>query len=254
MNLPLNPPPLADRDSALFVDFDGTLVDLALTPDAVAVSAEVPDLLQRLRTLLDGAVAVVSGRPVAQIDRLLQPLKLCAAGVHGVERRGADGQLQRQVTVDLRPAATLVGSLVDAHPGLRLEQKDGAIALHYRLVPTLEPLCLHTMTQALAITRGMMLMHGKMVIEMKPQGTSKGLAVQAFMQEAPFLNRRAWFFGDDVTDESGFEAVLALGGVAVKIGAGPTLAPHRLADPAAVHRWLSSTAAHLSAPTRKATP
>jgi trehalose 6-phosphate phosphatase len=253
MSLLLNPPPLADRDCALFLDFDGTLVDLALTPEAIAVSAEVPGLLQRLRILLDGAVAVVSGRPVAQIDRLLQPLKLLAAGVHGVERRGADGELRRQGTADLRPAAALVRSLVDAHPGLRLEEKDGAMALHYRLLPTLEPLCRHTMAQALALAPGMMLMHGKMVIEMKPQGASKGLAVQSFMQEAPFLHRRAWFFGDDVTDESGFEAVLAMGGVAVKVGAGPTRAPHRVADPAAVHQWLSSTAAHLSATSHQAT-
>ncbi len=244
----MKPPPLAAEDGALFVDFDGTLVDLALTPVAVTVQAEVPNLLQRLRVLLNGAVAVVSGRPVAQIDHLLQPLKLCAAGVHGVERRGADGVTQRLPTIDLRPAAALVRSLVEAHPGLRLEEKEGALALHYRLARELEPLCLHTMNQALALTRDMALMHGKMVIEMKPQAASKGAAVRAFMHEAPFQRRRPWFFGDDVTDESGFEAVLSMGGVAVKVGAGPTLADHHLPDPAAVHRWLASTAARLSTP------
>lgn len=241
----MNPPSLARRDDALFVDFDGTLVDLALTPDAVRVHPDLPLLLARLQGLLDGAVAVVSGRPVAQIDHLLQPLSVCAAGVHGVERRGADGQLQRMNVDGLQPAAALVHAVVDAHPGLRLEIKPGAIAMHYRQASGLQQLCLDTMSQALALTDGMMLMHGKSVVEMKPHGASKGQAVRSFMNEAPFRGRRRCFFGDDVTDESGFEAVLALGGVAVKIGAGATLAGHRMADPAALRSWLSSTVAQL---------
>jgi trehalose 6-phosphate phosphatase len=207
-----------------------------------------PALLAAIERRLGGAVAVVSGRPGAQIDHHLQPLTLCAAGVHGVERRGADGRLQRVDSADLRSATALVRAVVDAHPGLRLESKAGAIALHYRLAPALAELCLKTMAQALALTRGMVLMHGKMVVEMKPQGVSKGEAVRAFMLEVPFRDRRPWFFGDDVTDENGFEAVLALDGVAVKIGAGDTLAPHRLADPAALHGWLRASAARLGAP------
>jgi len=241
------PLPLVTPDSALFVDFDGTLVDLAPTPGAVVVHPELPALLRTIDQRLGGAVALVSGRPVAQIDQLLQPLTLCTAGVHGVERRGADGRLQRLQSADLRQATALVRAVADAHPGLRLESKSGAIALHYRLAPALAQLCLETMAQALALTRGMMLMHGKMVVEMKPQAVSKGAAVRAFMQEAPFRQRRPWFFGDDVTDEDGFEAVLSLGGVAVKIGDGETLAPHRLADPAALHGWLRASAARLAA-------
>lgn len=248
----MNPPPLARRDDALFVDLDGTLVDLAPTPDAVTVHPDLPVLLARLRSLLDGAVAVVSGRPVAQIDHLLRPLSPCAAGVHGVERRGADGHLQRIAVDGLQQASALVRAVVDAHPGLQLETKPGAIALHYRQASAMQQLCLDTMARALALTDGMVLMHGKMVVEMKPQTASKGQAVRSFMNEAPFRGRRPWFFGDDVTDESGFEAVLALGGVAVKIGTGATLAGHRMADPAAVRQWLSSTLAQLSATGREA--
>jgi trehalose 6-phosphate phosphatase len=243
----MNSLPLATRDSALFIDFDGTLVDLAPTPDAVVAHPELSAWLATIERELGGAVAVISGRPVAQIDRLLQPVTLCAAGVHGVERRGADGHLQRLDIADLHRATALVRSVVDAHAGLRLETKAGAIALHYRQAPTLGSLCEQTMAQALALTEGMVLMHGKMVVEMKPRAASKGGAVRAFMHEAPFRQRRPWFFGDDVTDESGFEVVLAQGGVAVKIGAGDTLAPHRLADPDALHRWLRASAAHLCA-------
>ncbi len=243
----MSPLPPADRDSALFIDFDGTLVDLAPTPDAVVVPPALPILLRTIARQLGGALALVSGRPVAQIDQLLQPLTLCVAGVHGVERRGADGRLQRLAIADLHSAAALVRAVVEAHPGLRLESKAGAIALHYRQAPALAPLCAKTMAQALALTHGTVLMHGKMVIEMKPQAASKGEAVRAFMHEAPFRQRRPWFFGDDVTDESGFEAVLALGGVAVKIGVGGTLAPHRLADPDALHGWLRDSAERLEA-------
>ena len=248
----MSPLPLARCDDALFVDLDGTLVDLAPTPDAVTVHPELPVLLARLQCLLGGAVAVVSGRPVAQIDHLLQPLSACAAGVHGVERRSADGKLQRLAIDGLQPVAALVRAVVDAHPGLRMETKPGAIALHYRQASALQQLCLDTMAQALAQTDGMVLMHGKMVVEMKPQAASKGQAIHSFMNEAPFRGRRPWFFGDDVTDESGFEAVRALGGVAVKIGTGATLAGHRLADPASLRLWLSSTVARLSVTERGA--
>jgi trehalose 6-phosphate phosphatase len=239
--------PFPDFDSALFLDFDGTLVDLAPQPDAVRVDPDLLPLLNRLGRALGGALAIVSGRPVAEIDQHLQPLALCVAGVHGVERRGADAQLQRLAVAGLDVAAARVQALVQQHPALRIERKPGAIALHYRQAPELEALCITTMAQAVAGDDDMSLMHGKMVLEMKPRRASKGEALRSFLAEPPFLGRRPWFFGDDVTDESGFDFVQAAGGVAVKVGAGPSRAGHHLADPAAMRRWLAQAADRLDA-------
>ena len=177
---------------------------------------------------------MVSGRPVAEIDHWLQPLRLPVAGVHGAERRGPDGFLRRIATPDLTPARALVEELVRRHPALLLEVKPGALALHYRQADALEDECLDTMTEALRRVEGLALLCGKKVVELKPRRASKGQAVRAFLDERPFRSRRPWVFGDDVTDEVAFETVLGLGGVAVKVGAGETLAPYRLADPAAL--------------------
>lgn len=233
-------PPLPDRGSALFFDFDGTLTDIAEHPDAVMVLPGVPQRLAALAQALNGAVAVVSGRPVSEIDHWLQPLRLPAAGVHGAERRGPDGFLRRIATPDLTPARVLVEELVRRHPSLLMEAKPGALALHYRGADALEDECVATMTEAQRRVEGLALMCGKKVIELKPRRASKGQAVRAFLDERPFRSRRPWVFGDDVTDEVAFEAVLGLGGVAVKVGAGETLAPYRLADPAALHAWMDT--------------
>ena len=239
-------PDLPDRACALFFDFDGTLVDLAAQPDAVRVEPAVKHSLAALSLAVGGAVAIVSGRPLSEIDHHLQPLTLCAAGVHGAERRGADGTVTRLASpAGLDEAAAVVEALRLRHPALLLERKPGAIALHYRQAPERESLCLATMSAALARVDGMALLHGKMVIEMKPRMAGKGLAVHAFMHEAPFQSRRPWFFGDDITDEAAFDAVTTLGGVAVKVGEGETRALHRLADPAAMRQWLTRLAAHL---------
>jgi trehalose 6-phosphate phosphatase len=248
-------PPWPDRGCAMFFDFDGTLAELAPTPDAVVMQPQVRQWLSQMQAALGGAVAVVSGRPVAEIDHHLQPLKLCVAGVHGAERRGADGHIRRMAVGQLTEAAAVVQSICQQHPALTLELKPGALALHYRQAPELEDLCLATMNDALTRAEGMTLMRGKMVVEMKPRRAGKGTAVRAFVEERPFRQRRPWFFGDDVTDESAFEAVQALGGVAVKIGEGETLAAHRLPDPAALHQWMDQASTQLSAaPTRRVTP
>ena len=240
-------PDLPDRASALFFDFDGTLVDIAARPEAVRVEAGLPQQLQRLAGLLDGALAIVSGRPLTEIDDHLQLTgRLCAAGVHGTERRGADGFVRRIAVGSLEPAAQVVDAVVRRHAGLRAEFKPGAIALHYRQAPELEDLCIEVMTEAMHAAEGMVLMRGKKVVELKPRRASKGMAVRCFLDEAPFQHRRPWFFGDDVTDESAFELVLSLGGVAVKVGEGETLATHRLADPAAVRAWLAGAVEHLA--------
>lgn len=239
-------PPLPARGSALFFDFDGTLADIAPSPDAVQFAPAAGECLALLAAALGGAVAIVSGRPVAQIDEHLRPLRLPVAGVHGAERRGPDGFLRRIATPDLEPARVLAQALVARHPALRLEVKPGALALHYRQAPELEDQCVATMAEAQRRVEGMALLCGKKVIELKPRRASKGQAVRAFLDERPFRARRPWFFGDDVTDEAAFETVLGLGGVAVKIGAGESLAPYRLADPAALHAWLQQAAQALA--------
>ena len=231
-------PPLPPCGSALFLDFDGTLTDIAAQPDAVQVAPGVVQRLTLLARALGGAVAVVSGRPVSEIDHWLRPLRLPVAGVHGAERRGPDGFLRRIAMPDLAPALAVAEALVRRHPALRLEVKPGALALHYRQAEALEDVCIATMTEAMQRADGLALMCGKKVVELKPRRASKGLAIRSFLDERPFRSRRPWVFGDDVTDEVAFETVLGLGGVAVKIGEGETLAPYRIADPAALHAWL----------------
>jgi trehalose 6-phosphate phosphatase len=231
-------PPLPHCGSALFLDFDGTLTDIAERPDAIQVAPDVVPRLAQMAQALGGALAVVSGRPVAEIDHWLQPLRLPVAGVHGAERRGPDGLLRRIATPDLTPAREVAEALVRQHPALRLEVKPGALALHYRQADDLEAACVAAMTEAMRRVDGLALMCGKKVVELKPRLANKGQAVRAFLDERPFRSRSPIYIGDDVTDEVAFETVLSLGGVAVKVGEGQTLAPYRLADPAALQLWL----------------
>ena len=139
---------------------------------------------------------------------------------------------------DLAPIIRSASALAERHAGLRLEIKTAAVALHYRHAPELEALCLHVMSEAATRTRGVELLHGKFVFEIKPAGVSKGTAIAAFMREAPFAGRVPVFAGDDVTDEAGFSVVQSLGGFAIKVGEGPTLADHRCASPTALRQWL----------------
>ncbi|MET0333179.1 MAG: trehalose-phosphatase [Rhizobacter sp.] len=235
-----SPALLPGRDCALFLDFDGTLVELAEGPDQIRVPSELGPLLERLRQQLGGALAIVTGRAIDTIDHYLQPLQLCVAGVHGAERRNADGSLRRAPVPQLNDAIEPIAALCARHPALRLETKPGAVALHYRQAPELQDECLATMQSALERVEGLALLRGKMVVELKPSRVNKATAVAAFMERSPFRSRRPWFLGDDVTDESAFEYVQSVGGVAVRVGPGETLAAQRLADPAAVRQWLQA--------------
>lgn len=232
--------PTLDSHTALFLDFDGTLVDLAARPEAVTVPADLVDLLGALRIRLAGALAVVSGRPLAQIDAHLAPLQLPAAGVHGTERRRADGELERLAVADLDAASlATLQALADRHAGVLLEIKPGATALHYRLAPDAEALCVAAMRTIAASRPDLSLLEGKCVLELKSAKSGKGRAIEAFLREPPFIGRRAVFAGDDVTDEAGFAAVQALGGIGIKVGEGPSVAHERLASPEAVRAWLA---------------
>lgn len=234
---------------ALFLDFDGTLVDLAARPDEVAVAPGLVEALGTLQRRLGGRVAIVSGRPLAQIDAMLAPLVLPAAGVHGMERRGADGVLKSAPAPSLDGVREQALQLVARHPGLWLEEKYGALALHYRQAPLLARQCKATMAQAVAQCPGLLLMEGKMIVEVKPAGVGKGTAIRDFLAEAPFAGHRALFAGDDTTDEAGFAYVQEIGGLGLKVGPGPSVARHRIGSAAALRAALAHAAGSIKGDT-----
>jgi len=234
---------------ALFLDFDGTMVDIAPQPQAVHVPQPLIDALRHAHDYLGGAIAVISGRPIAQIDDFLSPLHLAVAGVHGAERRSASGEVVLLNTHPLELVEQAARELAARHPGLLVEEKRGSIALHYRLAPELEELCLRTIEAAVQQSPGLTLLRGKMVAEAKPGGASKGRAIEAFLREAPFVGRTPVFIGDDFTDEVGFSTVQRLGGLGIKIGDGASVAWGRLADPQALRQELETAMAARTART-----
>ena len=240
----MSQPPPFPADAALFLDFDGTLVALAETPEAIVVPTSLVALLTELHAQLGGALAVVSGRQVDTLDRYLRPLRLPLAG----ERRDAVGHLVALRSPDLDAVLAAANELAAAHPGLLVERKQAAVALHYRQAPTLEALCRETMARAIAGRPQFEALHGKCVVEVKPAGINKGLAIGAFLNEAPFAGRTPVFAGDDTTDESGFVVVQRHGGIAIKVGTGPSQALHRLASPQAVFDWLATARDLLAQP------
>jgi trehalose 6-phosphate phosphatase len=233
----------SDARWALFLDVDGTLLEVAATPESVYVSEGLKVLLNELSDRLDGALALISGRTIEDLDRLFAPLRFCASGVHGAERREANGRIVRAAIEhgNLREAHGELSSFVQAHEGLLLEDKSFALALHYRLAPHLEE-AVHTMMQSIVERLGCeyVLQPGKRVFEIRPAAWSKGTAVRSFLQEAPFAGRAPVYIGDDVTDEHAFEAVNDLEGLSVRVG-NPmaTQAKYRLPHVAGVHTWLS---------------
>lgn len=228
---------------ALFLDFDGTLVDLAPQPEDVIVPSGLVQTLDELSKYLAGALALISGRPIAQIDAFLHPLRLPVAGVHGTERRGSDGAVSLLSTHPLQLVEEAAVALAARHPRLRVENKRGSVALHYRQAPELEPQCLHAMQAAVEQSPGLTLLRGKMVVEAKPGGASKGHAIEAFLQEPPFAGRIPVFVGDDFTDEVGFSTVQRMQGLGVKVGEGATVAWHRLDSPGALRYELQRAVA-----------
>lgn len=248
--LPLDVSPLPPRaalaTAALFLDLDGTVLDFAERPDAVVIEAGLREALRRLHDALDGALALLSGRPLQQIDALLGLPYAAAAGLHGAELRRPDGR----VSV-LRPDAarleTLRGharTLAAGLPGVLLEDKGTALALHYRSVPEAETAVRRAADDLLRVAgAGFALQPGNRVVEIKPAGVDKGTALVALMQALPFAGRVPWMLGDDLTDEHAFEEANRLGGISVIVGARrPTRARHALADPDAVRRWLAALA------------
>jgi trehalose 6-phosphate phosphatase len=233
-----SPPEQLPGAAALFLDFDGTLAELAPRPDAVRVDPDLRPTLARLQVALDGALALVSGRAQEDLDPFLDPLQLPTAFEHGAVRRQANQTLSVAPCPPLQSALAAARTLVDQHPGLLMEHKSHSVALHYRLAPHLEGLCRDQMGQAMAGDASLQLLQGKAVVEVKSASVDKGAAIVAFLQEPPFKGRLPVFAGDDVTDEAGFQRVQQLGGIGIKVGDGPSCASHRVADPQALRQWL----------------
>jgi trehalose 6-phosphate phosphatase len=243
-------PPTLGRDSALFIDVDGTLLEIASHPDLVEVPPGLPRLLVRLSGERDGALALISGRPIADLDRLFQPWHGAAAGLHGIERRRPDGShVESEATpADAAAAAALyrlrpeLQALVRQHRGLWLEDKGRTLALHYRAVPEAASEILDRAERLLREHGdGLRLIPGKMVVEFQPRHYGKGGAIAAFMAEPPFRGRVPLFLGDDTTDEEGFAEVNRRGGLSIRVGAplATSAAAYRLPSVAAALDWLA---------------
>jgi trehalose 6-phosphate phosphatase len=239
----LLPPVPARRDWAFFLDVDGTLIDLAPTPDTVHVEQGLLELIARLHRDSGGALALVSGRGISDLVALLGLSRLPMAGQHGLERRDSAGRLWLHAAPPAAKCAIKAAllPLLARHPGLLIEDKGLTIALHYRQAPTLAS-HVHRRMRRLAdeLGPGLELQCGKKVVEIKPAGVDKGTAVVEYLGEPPFAGRRPVFIGDDLNDEHGFAAVNQAGGISIKVGRGRTCARHRLPDVAAVRRWLAS--------------
>ena len=238
-------PPTTDREAALFLDVDGTLLEIAPRSDLVQVAPGLPRLLGGLAEERSGAVALISGRPLAELDRLFRPWRGAAAGIHGSERRRADGSLDYRADPDAAAALDLIrprlAALARAGNSLVFEDKQRSLALHYRAAPERGD---EILAVAAALQReagpALRLICGKMVVEFQPHGADKGAAIAAFMAEPPFLGRSAVFVGDDATDEDGFAEIERRGGIAIRVGppAG-TRAGYGLPSVASVLAWLA---------------
>ena len=237
------PPPL-DATDALFLDIDGTLVDLAPAPDRVDVDPALRPMLASTSRVLDGALALITGRSIRDVDRLLPGLALPIAGQHGCERRSRDGAMHLHAgdPATLDRLRDLVAAFATRHPGLLVEHKGVSLAVHYRAVPELAGLVHRSIRHVVTEVDGWTAEGGKKLVEVRPGGPDKGRAIAQFLAEAPFAGRRPVFVGDDRGDEPGFRFVQRVGGVAVKVGKGSTFARYRLPDVDAVRTWISTLA------------
>jgi len=240
------PPPLPEG-YAVFLDIDGTLLDLAPAPDAVHVDPALASLLPKVRRSLGGALALITGRSITDVDRLFPGLRMAVAGQHGCERRDALGtlHLHAPATTTLETLRKLFTEFARTHEGLLLEDKGATLALHYRKAPQLAAHVHKTLRETVAAsgTNVYRLQPGKRLLELRPDDRDKGTAIRDFMAERPFKGRCPVFIGDDRTDEHGFALINAIGGWSVKVGPGSTCARYRLPHVAAVRAWLTALVA-----------
>ncbi len=226
---------------AYFFDIDGTLADVAPTPSEVRLEHDLHQLIRRLHEATGGALALISGRSIDDVDTIFGAPHLPAAGQHGLERRNSKGKISHHdaTSEKLEHARSILREAVLRYDGLVLEDKGMSLALHYRAVPALASFA-HRMMRGVHATMGAeyTILTGKRIIEIKPSGKDKGEAVREFMEERPFRGRTPVFVGDDVTDEHGFAVVNSLAGHSIKVGPGRTAARWRLDNVLAVRAWL----------------
>jgi trehalose 6-phosphate phosphatase len=242
------PLPAAGDRWALLLDVDGTLLEFLERPQDVVAGPSLQRLLAGLADRCGGALALISGRTIADLDRVFPARTFPAAGQHGLERRDAAGRVHRHAGGGggLGAALACLRRFEARHPGVLLEDKGASVAIHYRAVPALGPDAV-ALVARVAATLGprFEVLHGAMVVELRPAGRDKGSAIAEFLREAPFRGRTPVFIGDDRTDEFGFVLVNRRRGLTIKVGPAPTAATHRLPDAAAVRQWLTQIARRL---------
>lgn len=223
---------------ALFLDFDGTLVEIAPRPDAVQVQPGLPRLLQRLATGLNGALAIVSGRPLRDLDHFL-PVPIAKVGDHGATLRPVPGQPPESPDLPHAPAEwrERAATLLERFPGTLIEDKEHGFVVHYRLAPTAGPAAKAMLDELVAGAPGggFTLLEARMAWEVRPRGASKGTAVRSLMDRAPFAGRRPVFIGDDVTDEEGMAVAREFGGLGLRL-------QDAFGEPEALREWLARCA------------
>ena len=233
-------------DWALFLDFDGTLVEIVERPDAVVVDPALPEVLVRLRDKLGGALALVSGRPIAFLDERVAPHRFDAAGLHGIEHRiaGRSFPCRPEEHPALRAQIARLRPILAAHEGLIIEDKGCSVAIHWRLASERAEFAReHAEATASALGPDYRIQFGKAVAEILPASAGKGRVIERFLAADPFRGRRPLFIGDDLTDEHGFKTVHAFDGLSVRVGPGETIARARIGSPAALREALQVWAA-----------
>lgn len=235
------PPATLLKGASLFLDFDGTLVELAPSPGAVKVEKALRSLLTRLQSVLDGRLVLLSGRAVADLRGHLHPVTVAVGGSHGLEFSAVEGEvIAAERPAGLTEAVEEFRKLETQYPGVLVEEKPLSVALHYRGAPQAELVC-HAAAERAAMESGMTLQFGKMLVELKPASGDKGTALRHFMTQPTFAGTTPIFIGDDLTDEHGFEAARELGGAGVLVGPERgTAATYRLEDVGAVRSWLQA--------------
>ncbi|WP_270936613.1 trehalose-phosphatase [Falsiroseomonas oryzae] len=225
--------PIAPDRAALFLDFDGTLVEIAPRPDAVVVPPELPGLLERVAARLDGALAVVSGRPIAELEAFL-PVPLALAGDHGASLRPDPAEPVQALPLPVPPEAWIAQAeaLAAAFPGALLERKAHGFVLHYRQAPEAGGVARALLDDLIADNGDFVMLPARMAWEVKPTAVSKATAVAGLMARPPFAGRQPVFVGDDVTDEAGMAAARAAGGIGLKL-------QDAFGTPAALRAWLA---------------
>ena len=239
--------PMPHGDWALFFDIDGTLIEIASSPAAAIVPPELRANLAALHGILSGAVALISGRAIADIDRMFAPLKFAAAGQHGAERRDDLESVVAAPSPELESIAAALDEFAAGHPGVLVERKGCSLAVHFRQAPQFGDDARAKVQDLVAGASNLEWLPARMACDVRPRGLNKGVAIEWFLARAPFRGRVPIFVGDDVTDEDGYAVVEARGGYSIRVGfRGDSGARHRLRSPSELRQWLSRCIGELS--------